>query len=175
MALTFARRRATMVQLTEAEMKHSRAFVLMLAALAVTVALLTAAAAAPVPPQKKCYNDSGEEIPCPNSNYQQTQFAERATSRVSGPTFTPAPPTFTSTPLPTATSTTAPTATLEPASGADPGQPAQPAGASAPLPPDRGLSTLQVMIPVILLVFAGILGLVLLVLTIRWLTTRRSA
>lgn len=158
-------------------MKRSRAFLLVLIPLAVTVGLLTAAAAAPVPPQKRCYNESGEEIPCPNSNYQQTQFAERATSRVSGPTYTPAPPTFTPTTAasPTATSTLAPAATQAPASGALPGQPAEPAGASAPLAPDPGPSTLQVLIPVLMLAFSGIIGLVLLVLTIRWLTTRRSA
>ena len=98
--LTFVRLRATMVSLEEAEMRNSRAFLLVLVTLAVTVGLLTAAAAAPVPPQKRCYNDSGEEIPCPNSNYQQTQFAERATSKVSGPTYTPVPPTLTYTPTP---------------------------------------------------------------------------
>ena len=127
-------------------MRNSRAFLLLLVTLAVTVGLLTAAAAAPVPPQKRCYNDSGEEIPCPNSNYQQTQFAERATSKVSGPTYTPVPPTLTSTPtpLPTATATIAPAATLVPASGAVPGQPAEPAGASAPLAASPQPSTLQI-------------------------------
>lgn len=158
-------------------MRNSRGFVLALAALAVTVGLLTAAAAAPVPPQKRCYNSSGEEIPCPNSNYLQTQYAERATSRVSGPSFTPAPPTWTPTPTasPTPTSTNTPTATQAPASGAIPAQPAQPAGASAPLATAPRPSTLQILIPLFMLGFAGLVGLIVLILIIRWLSSRRSA
>jgi hypothetical protein len=158
-------------------MRNSRAFVLALAALAVTVGLLTVAAAAPVPPEKRCYNSAGEEIPCPNSNYLQTQYAARATSRVSGPTYTPVPPTWTPTPTtsPTATSTIAPAATQAPTSGALPAQPAQPAGASAPLATAPRPSTIQILIPIIMLVLAGVIGLVVLVLIIRWLSSRRSA
>jgi hypothetical protein len=158
-------------------MKNSRAFVLVLVTLAVTVGLLTAAAAAPVPPQKKCYDAGGEEIPCPESNYLQTQYAARATSRDSGPTYTPVPPTFTPTPTasPTATSTIASAVTGPASSGSLPGQPAQPAGASAPLGTAPRPSTLQILIPLLMLGFAGLLGVVLLVLIIRWFSARRSA
>ncbi|MFH1185741.1 MAG: hypothetical protein V1755_12005 [Chloroflexota bacterium] len=58
-------------------MKEFRSSVLVLVALAVAVGLLTAATAAPAPPEKKCYNADGEEIPCPESNYLQTQKAIR--------------------------------------------------------------------------------------------------
>src|SRR5512143_1519287 len=115
-------------------MRQPSSSVLVLMALAVTVGLLTAAAVPSAPPERKCYNEAGEEIPCPESNYLQTQKAIRDASRDSGPTFTPVPPTFTLTPTPqpSATPTTAPAPTETIAAAAALEQPAQPPAAAPP-------------------------------------------
>jgi len=154
-------------------MMKLRSSVLVLAALVVTVGLLTAAATAPVPPEKKCFNADGEEIPCPNSNYYQTRDAARVTARDSGP----AAPTYTLLPTasPSATPTITSTSTESPAPSATPVQLAPSATASSPLETLPRPSTLQVLVPLLMLGCAGLIGVILLVILIRWLSSRRSA
>jgi hypothetical protein len=157
-------------------MRDIRSSVLVLASIAVTFGLLTAAAAAPAPPDRKCYNEAGEEIPCPESNYLQTQKAIRDASRDSGPTFTPVPPTFTLTPTPepTATPTTALVATETVATAAALGQPAQPPAAAPPEPASQP-SAFMMLVPLAMFGFAGLIGVILLVLLVRWLLSRNRA
>jgi hypothetical protein len=154
-------------------MKEIRSSVLVLAAFAVTVGLLTAAAAAPVPPEKKCYNADHEEIPCPNSNYYQTRDAVRHAE----PTSARVLPANTMPPVapPTAWPTIAATWTASPAPSATPAQLALPATASSPLETPSQPSALQVMIPLLMLGCAGLVGIIVLVILFRWLSSRRSA
>ena len=158
-------------------MKDFRSSVLVLVALAVTVGLLTMAAAAPVPPEKKCYDAGGEEIPCPESNYLQTQKAIRDASRDSGPTYTPVPPTYTLSPTasPTATPTITAIPTESPTPGAAPEPLAVPPAASSPPETSPWLSSILVLVPLLLLGCAGLIGVILLVILVRWLSRRRSA
>ena len=154
-------------------MKDFRTSVLVLVALAVTVGLLTMAAAAPAPPEKKCYDADGEEIPCPGSNYLQTQKAIRD----AGPTSAPVLPTYTfsPTPSPTATPTITPIPTESPTLGATPAPLAVPPAASSPLESSPWLSSFLVLVPLLLLGCAGLIGVILLVILVRWLSRRRSA
>jgi hypothetical protein len=143
----------------------------------ILTACLLAGAAAGAPPQKRCFNADGEEIPCPNSNYLQTQYAQRQTARAIGPTaplvvasVTPAP---TASPTVTPTSTEAPTES--PAPSLTQAQEAAPSVTSAPQAASPQAPTTLKLLPIFaMLGCAGLLAVVLIFLLFRWFSSRRS-
>ncbi len=167
-------------------MKNIRRSILLSLGLILTACLVLGAAGARHP-EKKCYDSAGDEIPCPNSNYSETQFAARATARHSGPTAQPGSgsslqtlPTLTQTasptPSPTATLTnTAPPPTEDLMPTLSQGQQAAPPVAPAAQQPTSqpSLVTLLVLLGVVGL--AGVLVVLVLVLLFRWLSGRRNA
>ncbi len=156
-------------------MKRIRQSMLLSLGLILTACLL-AGAAAGGHLEKKCYNDSGDEIPCGDSNYYETQVAARATARHSGPVVpaVAASPTPSPTPSPTGTptSTAAPTQTAKPT--LIQAQGAAPPAASAAQEASPRPSAIMVLILVLILGFAGVLVVILLFMLFRWLSGRRN-
>jgi hypothetical protein len=158
-------------------MKRIRGSVLLSLGFVLTACLL-AGAAAGGHPQKKCYDTDGNEIPCPNSNFSETQFAARATARHSGPTApavaaTPRPSLTVS---PTSSPTVTPTGTTAPAETPVPilnqaQQPATPA-ASAPRETSPQSSSITLLVLVAVVGLAAVLVVLLLILLYRWLSGR---
>jgi hypothetical protein len=160
-----------LIQHEEASMKRIRQSMILSLGLVLTACLL-AAAAAPVRPEKKCYNADGEEIPC-DSNYLQTKEAAKATARNNYPSLPTITPTFTPTPSPTPTATETVTETPAPTAAQLPQ--AAPPAASAPQPASSQPSTIQLLIPVAMLGCAGLLAVFLVFMLFRWLLARRAA
>ncbi len=158
---------------------HRRSMLLSLGL--ILAACLLAGAAVGGPLEKKCYDSSGNEIPCPNSNFSETQFAARATARKAGPTSapvvrTPQPVAASVTPSPTAsptaTATNTPVPSLTPIPTLSQAQATLAPAAPAAQQTSSGGSmvTLAVLVGVIAL---GALLIVLLgVLVYRWLSGR---
>jgi len=82
---------------------HRAMTLLAMGSLALALALMPQSTAQ----AKTCYDSSKNVIPCPQSNYKQTQQAKKA----NGPSDTPVLPTKTLTPTPTDTQTSTPTIT----------------------------------------------------------------
>lgn len=155
-------------------MKSVRKSILLLPGLILLACLLSAAGAG-LPPEKKCYNEAGDQIPCFDSNYGQTQAAGGPTSQDSAPL---APVIAASqTQAPTASATEAPTSTAAPtetpvATWTQAQQTATPVPTSQEPPP--GPSATQILIPIAMLGFAGLILLILVLLLFRWLARRRN-
>ncbi len=136
-------------------------------------ACVLAAAAAGGRPQKKCYDSSGNEIPCPNSNYSETQFAARATARKAGPTApavaATARPSATASPTVTATATPTVTPTAEAAAGPTLiyTQQATPAAGSGAAQTSTGGSPITLALLVAVIGFAGLVVVILAVVLLR--------
>lgn len=145
----------------------------------IVTACLLAAAAAGVHPGKRCYNEAGDEIPCGDSNYYQTQFAARATARKAGPTAqavvasATVSPTVSPTPSPTVTPTGTEASTDTPIATSIATQEAASPAASAPQATSTRPPTSMVLVPVLLFGCAGILVVVIVVLAVRWIASRR--
>jgi hypothetical protein len=97
-------------QLKEREVNPRAMILLVMGSLALALAFMPQSTAQ----AETCYDSSKNVIPCPKSNYVQTQKAKK----VNGPSATPAVPT--ETPTATATYTLEPTATLTPIQTATP-------------------------------------------------------
>jgi len=152
-------------------MKSIRQSMLLSLGLILTACLLSAAAAG-VHPEKKCYNADGDEIPCVDSNYLQTQVAERAAARDSGPVAPAVAASPTASPTGTPTSTATPTETPMPTLMQ--AQEAAPPAAAAPQEAAPRPSATMVLIPVLMLGCAGVVVVILLFIVFRWLSGRRN-
>jgi hypothetical protein len=157
-------------------MKRIRQSVLLSLGLILMACLLVGAAAGGHP-DKKCYNTSGDLIPCNDSNFSQTQFAAKATARKSGPTAPAVVATRTSSP--TASPSATPTLTAAPAATPMPtliqAQGAVPQAAAAAQQTSPRPSPIILVILVLMLGFAGVLIVFLLFMFFRWLSRRGNA
>ena len=164
-------------------MKRIRQSTLLALGLILTACLL-AGATAGGHVEKKCYNSSGDEIPCPNSNYSETQFAARATARKSGPTVAPVAASWTPSPIPSTTPSPTPspvgtsTSMVAPTQAAMPtlmqAQQAAPPPASAAQAASSRPSAIGLVFIVVVIGLAGLIVVILLFMIFRWLSSRRN-